>query len=188
MKRLVIITVGKTHSGKTTFAKALEQHLHSSIVIDQDNHAEFINTYYRTLLPKQGPNTIKYAITQTIVDYAVNQTDFHIILCNANRNRKIRLNLLEHFHNKGFISILVNFDIPDHVLEERVDNSQRSTNVFRNASSFKEVLIRQQAESHYVDVTAPVEGEADHLFVINNNDEVQPVVQSIVNIVQGIKP
>ncbi|MEC2474629.1 ATP-binding protein, partial [Bacillus thuringiensis] len=24
MKRLVIITVGKTHSGKTTFAKALE--------------------------------------------------------------------------------------------------------------------------------------------------------------------
>jgi hypothetical protein len=39
MKRLVIITVGKTHSGKTTFAKALEQQLHNSLVIDQDNHA-----------------------------------------------------------------------------------------------------------------------------------------------------
>lgn len=27
MKRLVIMTVGKTHSGKTTFAKALEKEL-----------------------------------------------------------------------------------------------------------------------------------------------------------------
>ena len=70
------MTVGKTHSGKTTFAKALEQQLHNSLVIDQDNHAEFINIYYKTLQPKEGPNTIKYAITQTIVDYAVNQTNF----------------------------------------------------------------------------------------------------------------
>lgn len=34
------MTVGKTHSGKTTFAKALEQQLPCSLVIDQDNHAE----------------------------------------------------------------------------------------------------------------------------------------------------
>lgn len=72
MKRLVIITVGKTHSGKTTFGRTLEQKMPNSLVIDQDNHAEFINTYYKTLLPKQGHNTIKFAITQTIVDYAVN--------------------------------------------------------------------------------------------------------------------
>lgn len=143
MKRLVIITVGKTHSGKTTFAKALERQLDSSLVIDQDNHAEFISTHYRSLLPKQGRNTIKYAITHTIVDYAVHQTDFHLILCNSNRSRQGRLDLLADFHDKGFISILVHFDIPEHVLEERVANSQRSTNVFRSASSFEEVLIRK---------------------------------------------
>lgn len=44
MKRLVVITVGKTHSGKSTFAQALEQQLHESLVIDQDNHAEFLGT------------------------------------------------------------------------------------------------------------------------------------------------
>lgn len=63
MKRLVIITVGKTHSGKTTFARVLEEELNNSIVIDQDNHAEFINTYYKELQPKQGPDTLKYAIS-----------------------------------------------------------------------------------------------------------------------------
>ena len=54
MKRFVIITVGKTHSGKTTFAKALEKELKNSVMIDQDNHALFINTYYKNLIPSRG--------------------------------------------------------------------------------------------------------------------------------------
>ena len=47
MKKLVIITVGKTHSGKTTFANDLVKQLNNSFVMDQDNQAEFINTYYK---------------------------------------------------------------------------------------------------------------------------------------------
>ena len=187
MKRLVIITVGKTHSGKTTFAKALEQQLDNSHVIDQDNHAEFINTYYKTLLPNEGPNTIKYAVTQAIVDYAVKQTDFHLILCNSNRSRKGRLDLLAQFHNKGFTSILVNFDIPDHVLQTRVANSHRSTAIFRSASTFEDVLTRQQAESHKVDVTAPEEDEANYFFVIKNSNDFESVTQSIVDIAQSLE-
>ncbi|RAV12216.1 ATP-binding protein [Paenibacillus contaminans] len=187
MKRVLIMTVGKTHSGKTTFAKALERQLHNSIAIDQDNHAEFINTYYKPLLPKQGPNTIKYAITQTIVDYAVNQTDFHLILCNSNRSRKGRSDLLAHFSRKGFTSILVHFDMPDHVLQARIAKSRRSTNVFRSAASFEEVLMRQQAESHKDDVTAPTEGEADYFFEVKREDEVQPVIERIVSMANHLR-
>ena len=51
MRRLVIMTVGKTHSGKTTFAKELESVLQQAVVIDQDNHAEFINSHYKKLRP-----------------------------------------------------------------------------------------------------------------------------------------
>ncbi|WP_281366858.1 AAA family ATPase [Paenibacillus plantarum] len=39
MNRLVIMTVGITHSGKTTFANELESALQQAVVIDQDNHA-----------------------------------------------------------------------------------------------------------------------------------------------------
>ncbi|MCY9658833.1 ATP-binding protein [Paenibacillus chondroitinus] len=182
MKRLVIITVGKTHSGKTTFAKILEQQLPNSLVIDQDNHAEFINACYQALLPKKGPNAIKYAITQTIVNYAVQQTDAHLILCNSNLARQGRLDLLAHFRNKGFESVLVHFDIPDHILQARVADSQRSKAIFRSAASFEEVLIRQQAESHKNGMTGPLEGEADHLFVIRNTEDVQSVIQSILQV------
>lgn len=185
MNRLVIMTVGKTHSGKTTFAKALEKEIPNSVVIDQDNHAEFLQTNYQTLLPKQGHNTIKYALTQTIVNYVVNETNCHLILCNSNRNRKGRLKLLEHFQSKGFTSILVNFDIPEHVLKERVAKSQRSTTILRTVSTFEEVLTRQQNETNQGDVIAPIEGEADYLFVIKNSDEVQSVIRKVVNSAQS---
>lgn len=182
MNRLLIMTVGKTHSGKTTFAKALEKEMPNSVVIDQDNHAEFLHAHYQALLPKQGKNIIKYALTQTIVDYAVNETDCHIILCNSNRNHKGRLKLLEHFHNKGFTSILVHFELPEHVLRERVANSQRSITILRTASSFEEVLTLQQEEA---DIIAPIEGEANHLLVIKNIDEVQSVIREIVSMAEG---
>ena len=179
MKRLVIITVGKTHSGKTTFARALEQELDHSLVIDQDNHAEFINTYYESLRPKKGPNTLKYAITNFIVEYAKEQTDVHIIICNSNRNQKGRAHLLEEvFDKKEFVRILVHFDIPDDILQARVTQSQRSTKIFRSATTFEAVLVRQQAET----VSDPSEYEADHLFTIKDNTEVHSVIKRIIQI------
>lgn len=54
MNRLVVMTVGMTHSGKSTFAQTLKSRLENAIVIDQDNHAEFLQTYYEKLLPKKA--------------------------------------------------------------------------------------------------------------------------------------
>lgn len=179
MTRRVIITVGKTHSGKSTFAAELERHLPHSAVIDQDNHAEFINTYYRALRPAQGPNTIKYAITHTIVDYAVRHTDRHLILCNSNRSRDGRTKLLDYFRQYGFESIIVFFDLPEQVLRERVAGSQRTEAIFRTAASFNEVLDRQIAASQDGQAADPAAGEADYLFVVTDSNQVQSVLHAI---------
>lgn len=183
MKRLVVITVGKTHSGKTTFARSLEKELNNSIVMDQDNHAEFINMFYKKLQPKQGANTLKYAISKLIVDYTKANTDYHLIICNSNRSRRSRAYLLEElFERKDFIRILVHLDIADEVLQKRVKQSQRSTNIFRKASSFEEVLIRQQKETFTEEITDPVEAEADYLFIIKDSNEVNSTIQEITRI------
>ncbi|EJQ49916.1 CRISPR-associated endoribonuclease Cas2 [Bacillus mycoides] len=189
MKRLMIMTVGKTHSGKTTFARALEKELNNSFVMDQDNQAEFINTFYEKLQPKQGPNTFKHAISQLIVDYSIENTNLHLIVCNSNRSQSIRLNLLENLFTKNqFVRILVNFDIPDDVLQARVTKSKRSTNIFRGSHlNFEKILIRQQNESINEDIVDPIEGEADHLFVIKDNEEVGSVIKEIVHIAQGLE-
>ena len=172
MNRIVVVTVGKTHSGKTTFAKQLELQLKNVVIIDQDNHASFINAYYKSLRPKEGPNTLKYAVTQTIVDYAVNQTDYHLVLCNTNLTRNGRMDLLDNFRRKGFITILVYFDIPNDVLHLRIKESQRSKDIFRSASTFEDVLAQQQKN----EASAPIVSEADHLFVVSCNEEDVPMV------------
>lgn len=186
MKRLVIITVGKTHSGKTTFARELEKQLKNSFVMDQDNHSVFINTYYKNLRPKEGPNTLKHSISNLIVDYAKRNTDFHFILCNSNRGKKGRLYLLEDvFPSDEFVRVLVHFDIPEDVLLERVIKSQRSLDILRNASNFEEVLVRQQAETLNGEAVDPIEGEADYLIVIRDNADVNSVIQKIVHIAES---
>lgn len=181
MIRFVIMTVGKPHSGKTTFARNLEKEITNSVVIDQDNHAEFLQSTYPLLVPTKGHNKIKYALTQTIVDYAVNETSCHIILCNSNRNRKARIKLLKYFENKGFTTIIVNFDMPDDVLFERVKYSHRNTEVLRTVLSFKDVLERQQKESGINEIVDPEAGEADYVYAIRNSKEVQAITQKIVN-------
>ncbi|MBM7578615.1 AAA family ATPase [Jeotgalibacillus terrae] len=187
MKRLAIITVGKTHSGKTTFARQLEQKLTNSFVMDQDTHAEFLNTYYKKLQPKKGPNILKHALTKLIVDYAKEYTGFHFIVSNSNRAKSTRQYLLkEIYHKEAFTRILVHFDLSDDILYERVENSTRDTHIFRGPyKTFKDVLIRQEKESELPDIVDPVEGEADYLLMVKEPADVDRVIEKIVTLVEA---
>ncbi|NME06577.1 ATP-binding protein [Psychrobacillus sp. BL-248-WT-3] len=172
------MTVGKTHSGKTTFAKMLEKNLTNSVVIDQDNHAAFLNTYYKSLLPKTSKNKLKYGLTQMIVDYTVKETNCHVILCNSNRDMSGRKKFLTYYKSLGFLTIVVYFDIPEVVLFERVKVSERSTSILRTALSFEEVLNRQNEE----EVKDPSDEEGDYFFVVKRTEDVQTIVQEIVRL------
>src|SRR5699024_12844477 len=130
MTRYVIMTVGKTHCGKTTFAHILENKLSNAVVVDQDNHALFLNKHYKKLQPKHGPNTLKHALSLTIVNRAMEHTDFHLIIFNSNLSRQIRVDLLNYFHNNGCCSILINFNFSDVVLVVRIKQSKRNTSFF----------------------------------------------------------
>lgn len=187
MKRLVIMTVGKTHSGKTTFARDLELALNNAFIMDQDNTAEFLHTYYEKLLPNEGPNILKHTISRTIVDHAIRNTDLHLIICNSNRSRKSRTQLLETLFTKDkFVRILVNFNIADDVLQARVIDSQRSTKIFRRSTlSFKQVLDKQNAESLKEDIMDPDENEADYVFNVHVNEEANAIIQKIIAIAQN---
>lgn len=178
MDRLVVMTVGKTHSGKTTFAKELESVLQQAIVIDQDNHAEFINEHYKKLRPIEGPNTLKFSVTDAIVNYATEQSNFHIILSNSNLNKLGRAKVLRYFHNKEFKSIIVYFDLPDDLLKDRVIRTQRSKAIFRSASSFLEVLERQE---NLLEIQ-PSKDEANYIFIIKDPNNTAEVIQQIIAI------
>ena len=187
MKRIAIITVGKTHSGKTIFARALEKQLESTVVIEQDNHAEFLNCHYKILIPRQGRNIIKQNITQKIVNYAITHTNLNIIFGNSNRSRESRMSLLSMLDNTRFYSIVIYFNIPDKVLEARVNNSTRSRNVLRKSSSFEELLAKQQIQDRELeDMNAPQHDEADCLLEISNNEEAQFAIEKIMELAKTL--
>jgi len=93
--------------------------------------------------------------------------------------------LEELFPAEAFLRILIHFDISDDVLHSRVKHSQRSTNIFRESiTNFEELLVRQHKESLIEEIVYPTEKEADHLFVIRDDNDIDLVMQSIIHIAQ----
>ncbi|WP_237417104.1 ATP-binding protein [Halobacillus litoralis] len=180
MSRYVVMTVGMTHSGKSTFARRLEEKVADTVVVDQDDQAAFLNTHYSRLVPEDGPNTIKHRMTKIIVNYAVEETERNLVICNSNRNPKARKAILDDFKRKGFSTILVNFDVPFSLLEKRVTERKRDSTVLRTAASFDEVLQRQREE--LLHIKAPTAEEADHFFTIEKEEEVKRVIEKVAHL------
>jgi predicted kinase len=185
--RLAIVTVGMTHSGKSTFAALLKSQLLNSVVIDQDEHATFLNIHYGDLVPASGPNLIKQAVSNAILGYAIAHSDAHLILCNANRSRAGRRKLLARLQDAGFTSILVFFDLSEGVLRARASNSTRNRAVLRTASDFGEVLTRQVAEGNVEDMATPDESEANFFLHLTDPDGATVMLQRIIAIEQCLR-
>lgn len=182
MKRFIIMMVGKTHSGKTSFAKDLEDKVEKAIMIDQDNHTVFLQKHYQKLVPKTGPNDLKHAVTQAIADYAVNETDAHLILSNANLDRSSRTRLLKYYQEQGFATIIVHFDLRESILRERIARGNRDTGILRTVSGFEQVLDRQMKIKK---AEEPSADEADHLFIVREVNDLGFIMAMIINTIQN---
>lgn len=180
------MTIGKTHSGKSTFAKSLEGKLQNSFVLDQDNHAVFIHSHYQKLQPSIGTNTLKYGLSKYILEYAIQQTTLHIILCSSNRHTNDRIQLLNtYFPKEQFIRIIVHFDIEEKILFERIQNTNRTTTIFRDSSmSFDQLLTLQHHETKEqgFDTPTKAEAEAEHIFTLQSKDDEKLIIHEIVQL------
>ncbi|EMA6342860.1 ATP-binding protein [Bacillus cytotoxicus] len=174
VERYVILTIGKTHSGKSTFARKLEKELEHTVVIDQDEHAVFLQSVYPLLVPKEGENILKYSITERIIEYTILNTAYHMIVCNANLQEAPRTRLIQQFQKHGFKVIVVKFDLPVHIIKNRIASSQRNTAILRTVHSFEEVLYNQES----IEVPKHVSG-ADMEFSIFDEKDAEIVIRKI---------
>ncbi|WP_410501276.1 AAA family ATPase [Exiguobacterium acetylicum] len=172
--RTVLLTIGPTHAGKTTFAKKLAQLLSSSLIIDQDLQARFLLEHYSELVPTEGANHIKYDLTKWLMDRAISSSIETIILCNANLTRTGRKQLLQHFPRSTFRSILVWFDLPEATLVDRLTHSTRDGSEIRGDSSYDEIYQRQRIEP-------PVPGEADNIVRFRSTKDVDTFLEHVTN-------
>lgn len=181
MKRIVLLTIGPTHSGKSSFARTLEQQLEQIVVLDQDLQAEFLNAHYAKLVPQTGPNTLKFKLSEALLHYAVEKTSYHIILCNSNIHLAPRQQLLErYFSSEQFVRVFVYFDLLDDTLHARIEQTVRDTKLFRDTNYTYEELLQRQLPQ----IDAPTSDEADYLLTVNEATNVTQLIEEINEIIQ----
>lgn len=172
--RTVLLTIGPTHAGKTTFARQLAQRLPASLVIDQDLQARFLLEHYPDLVPTEGPNQIKHDLTGWLIEQAITSSVETIILCNANTTQTGRKQLLDPFSRSTFRTILVWFDLPEVTIADRLTHSKLDGREIRGDSSYYDIYQRQRIEP-------PVTGEADQIVRLRSTEDVDTFLDQVTD-------
>lgn len=187
-KDVLIMTVGKTHSGKTTFARKINDILPNSVVLESDVisvflrenfpliHFSSVNREFGRKFDFEKPQ-LKYAILKTILTFSL-ENGFRIILSNSNSIKKARAQVIKLIRSYGTKVIMVYFNIPEEVLLKRIKKAGRSTAVLNSSKNFRELLTKKQR----VIFEAPNKDEADYFFEIKREKDIPLILDKIRNI------
>lgn len=180
------MTVGKTHSGKTTFGMELAKKIKKSCVLDSDVLSEFLKTTYPILYQSDWKNDtegktqwyyLKVSLMIEIFKRAL-KTDATIISTAANSNKKIRSRGRSLAHRAWRKLIMIYFNRPENILLERIKKSTRSKVCLTHSKDFKDLLINKQKKLF----EHPNPKEADLFFEINDDQSRKKVQKEIITL------
>lgn len=145
--------IGKTHSGKTTFAKRLEEINKEVLVLEADPIALFMAESFPKLRKLENKEhldfrvfkdaSLKYKIFLSLLEFSMSFSKI-IVLSNSNmyeRGRRLIFALAKKYRYKV---IGVYFDFPEQVLVDRVKKSKRTTKILRVSKDFNELIVNQR--------------------------------------------
>ena len=150
-KKYVVMCVGYTHTGKTTFAKKLVKDYPNTILVDNDEIALFLKEKYplAVLSPYnkikrsfKKPN-FKFLIFKDIYDFSLH-TGLNIVLSNGNLAKDIRSLISRKAKNHGYTLVTVYFDLPSNVILERLQNTKKSTKMFAYSTNWSQIIDNQK--------------------------------------------
>lgn len=164
----LIMFIGKTHSGKTTFAKELEKENKELVVLEADPISLFLKEHFPKLIEDSSKEiNLKYQTFLLFVESAMS-TGKMILLSNSNMYRKGR-ELIFNLSKKYNYKIQgVYFDYPENTLFERAQISNRNTAVLNRSRDFNELIINQRTRmeipnSHNFENFFTIKSEAELL-------------------------
>lgn len=182
------MTVGKTHSGKTTFGMELAKKIKQSCVLDADILSEFLKTTYPILYQSDWKENskektqwyyLKVSLMIEIFKRAL-KTDATIISTAANSNKKIRRRGRSLTHRAWRKLIMIYFNRPENILLDRIKKSTRSKICLTHSKDFKDLLINKQKKLF----EHPSPKEADIFFEINDDQSRRKVQKEIISLLK----
>ncbi|NDE68346.1 ATP-binding protein [bacterium] len=185
---IAIITIGKTHSGKSTFAKKLAAQIPGMVILEADSVALFMQEHFpelhmmdRIQNGNSGSLSIKFQIFQILLKncLAFNQ---NIILANSNLSERVRGEVIGEVKKYPYMTVGIFFNFPEELLLERVKTSGRDKRVLTTSKSFEEVVINQR---EWLQVPDPA--KFDFFFELKSPDEIPETIRAIEGIYSGMK-
>ena len=182
------MTVGKTHTGKTTFGKKLAQKIKNNVLIDTDQIAEFLKDNYSNLYntdfykdsTKLSPSSyLKREIAYAIFKAAF-KTNLLVISTSANSTKKLRESLKNLAEKNDRKVIMIYFNLPEKILLKRIDKSKRSKNCLYHSKDFRDLLLNKQS----IKFEEADKNEADYFFEINKSADYKKVFEKVLKIIQ----
>lgn len=180
----LIMFIGKTHSGKTTFAKELEKSNNDTIILELDPIALFMRENFpklRELDDREHSGkfkniSLKYQTFLLFLEFAMS-FDRPIILSNSNmwiKGRRLVSKLAKKFNYKV---IGVYFDFPEEFLLNRIKKSKRTTNVLRVSKSFEDLIIRQRTR-----MEIPNPNDFEEFYIIKSENDLEKIKNKLIKI------
>jgi predicted kinase len=186
-KALAILTVGKTHAGKSHFAKELVKSLPNSAVLDADIVASFLQKKFPKLheLDREQSGAfknvpVKYQIFKAILK-AYLDLKHNVVLSNANLSEKVRTDIITEVKKHHYETVGVYFDYSEEHLLKQIEKAKKDTSVLTISKSFEELLTNQRKW-----LQPPSAKEFDHFFLVRKPEELTTVIKSIVKIVRAL--
>ena len=181
MSKYVIMMVGKTHSGKTTFGYNLEKAIKNSVVLQTDPISLFIQENFSVDIDPdfeyngefKNP-ALKFKLFSSIFDHILELKKYTLILSNSNMHQKARTEMISKIRNHGYRVIGIFMNYPEEFLLNRIKKSNRDAKYLNLSNSFQEVLLRQR--NLFIE---PRKEEFDVLFEINSENQIHEIQDKI---------
>jgi predicted kinase len=181
----LIMFIGKTHSGKTTFAKELEGIKKDILLLEADPIALFMRENFpklRELDDKEHSGafknvSLKYKFFLLLIEFSMSFGKT-ILLSNSNiydRGRKLIFKLAKKYKYK---IIGVYFNFPEEFLIKRINKSKRTIKILRVSKDFNELIVNQRTR-----MQIPSAKDFDQFYEIRSEKDLTKIKTNLIKII-----
>lgn len=185
-KKYMIMCVGHTHTGKTTFARKLSKEITDLVIIDNDDISAFLNekylpavlsAYNRVKRTYKEPN-LKFLLSQDIFKFCL-RANLNIIHSSGNLGKDAR-SVIKHYSKKhDYELITIYFNLLKDVVHERIITTQKDTKSLWRSKNWHQVMENQEK---YAEL--PPSKQSTIYFEIQNNSDYKKVFQEIKRMIR----
>lgn len=186
--KYVIMCVGHTHTGKTTFARKLANDVSNLVIVDNDDLAAFVNKKYSIAASSpynkikrnfKEPN-LKFLLSRNIFKFCL-RAGLNIIQSSGNLGKDARTLIRNDAKKYHYNLITIYFNLPKSIILKRLSKTKKNIKCLLHSKNWPEVMDKQE---NYAQL--PPSQKNTIYFEIKNNNDYKKVFKEVERLIEKI--